>query len=138
MTMLILRDVFDPLPTCSLPGRALRNNVPRGGVDPKPARRACPPDNPEIRAEMKTVATKRRRLGYQQIGVLPERKRMIMNHEKLYRLYTKEKLGVINLQPWPTENWSLDHTKHDGKWRRKRDWIRTFRGHFRRCDPVGS
>lgn len=87
---------------------------------------------------MKTVATKRRRLGYQQIGVLPERKRMIMNHEKLYRLYTKEKLGVINLQPWPTENWSLDHTKHDGKWRRKRDWIRTFRGHFRRCDPVGS
>ena len=34
------------------------------GVDPKIVRRDRPPDNPEIRAEMKAVAHKRRRFGY--------------------------------------------------------------------------
>ena len=43
---------------------------------------------------MKAVAAKRRRFGYRRIGVMLERKGMIMNHKKLYRLYTDEKLGV--------------------------------------------
>ena len=43
---------------------------------------------------MKTVAAKRRRFGYRRIGVMLERKGMIRNHKKLYRLYTDEKLGV--------------------------------------------
>lgn len=56
---------------------------------------------------MKAVAARRRRFGYpladrrlhaiaerRRIGVMPERKGMIMNHKKLYRLYTDEKLGV--------------------------------------------
>ncbi|MCB1356445.1 MAG: IS3 family transposase [Maritimibacter sp.] len=64
------------------------------GVDPKTVRRERPPDNPEIRKEMKAVAAKRRRFGYRRIGVMLERKGMIMNHKKLYRLYTEEKLGV--------------------------------------------
>ena len=50
------------------------------GVDPKTVRRERPPDNPEIRAEMKAVAAKRRRFGYRRIGVMLERKGMIMNH----------------------------------------------------------
>ncbi|GAB5434590.1 MAG: hypothetical protein EpisKO_39600 [Epibacterium sp.] len=63
-------------------------------VDHKSVRRACPPDNPEIRKEMKVIAAKRRRFGYRRIGVTLERNGMIMNHKELYRLYTKEKLGV--------------------------------------------
>ena len=43
--------------------------------------------SPEIREEMKDIAGKRRRFGYRRIGVLLERKGMIMNHKKLYRLY---------------------------------------------------
>ena len=43
---------------------------------------------------MKAVAAKRRRFGYRRIGVMLERKGMIMNHKKLYRLYTDEKLGL--------------------------------------------
>lgn len=42
---------------------------------------------------MKAVAAKRRRFGYRRIGVMLERKGMIMNHKKLYRFYTDEKLG---------------------------------------------
>jgi putative transposase len=64
------------------------------GVDPKTVRRDHPPDNPEVREEMKAIANKRRRFGYRRIGVLLERKGMIMNHKKLDRIYTEEKLGV--------------------------------------------
>ncbi|GAB5447435.1 MAG: hypothetical protein Gyms2KO_23080 [Gymnodinialimonas sp.] len=63
------------------------------GVDPKTVRRERPPDNPEIRAEMKAVAAKRRRFGYRRIGVMLGGKGMIMNHKKLYRLYSEEKLA---------------------------------------------
>ena len=51
------------------------------GVDPKTVRRDHPPDNPEVREEMKAIASKRRRFGYRRIGVLLERKGMIMNHK---------------------------------------------------------
>ncbi|WP_390910992.1 IS3 family transposase [Pseudosulfitobacter sp. SM2401] len=93
------------------------------GVDPKTVRRDKPPDNPEVREEMKAIASKRRRFGYRRIGVLLERKGMIMNHKKLYRLYTEEKLGVRRRRgrkrargsrtPMPValrpgERWSLD------------------------------
>ena len=72
---------------------------------------------------MKAVAAKRRRFGYRRIGVMLERKGMIMNHKKLYRLYTEEKLGVRRRRgrkrargsrtPMPEalrpgERWSLD------------------------------
>ncbi|MEP6182208.1 MAG: IS3 family transposase [Roseobacter sp.] len=92
-------------------------------VDPKTVRRDRPPDNPEFRKEMKAVAHKRHRFGYRRIGVMLERKGMIMNHKKLYRLYTEEKLGVRRRRgrkrargsrtPMPValrpgERWSLD------------------------------
>jgi hypothetical protein len=43
---------------------------------------------------MKEVAGKRRRFGYRRIGIMLERKGMIMNHKKLYRLYREEGLSV--------------------------------------------
>ena len=52
------------------------------GVDPKTVRRDKPPDSPEVRKEMKAIASKRRRFGYRRIGVLLERKGMFMNHKK--------------------------------------------------------
>lgn len=58
----------------------------RGGVDSKTVRRERPPDCTEIRKEMQDIAGKRRRFGYRRIGVLLERKGMIMNHKKLYRI----------------------------------------------------
>lgn len=93
------------------------------GVDPKTVRRDRPPDNPEIREEMKKIARKRRRFGYRRIGVLLEREGMTMNHKKLYRLYTDEKLSVrrrrgrkrargsrtpMPVALRPNERWSLD------------------------------
>jgi putative transposase len=64
------------------------------GVDPKTVRRDRPPDNPEIRKEMNAIAEKRRRFGYRCIGVMLERKGMIMNDKNLYRIYREEGLPV--------------------------------------------
>lgn len=79
------------------------------GVDPRTVRRERPPEraiegaigsspmaSPEIREEMKDIAGKRRRFGYRRIGVLRERKGMIMNHKKLYRLYREDGGGSEN------------------------------------------
>jgi putative transposase len=72
---------------------------------------------------MKAIAAVRRRFGYRRIGVLLERKGMIMNHKKLYRLYCEERLGVkrrrgrkrargsrtpMPIALRPGERWSLD------------------------------
>ena len=64
------------------------------GVDPKTVRRDRPPDNPEIREEMHKIAEKRRRFGYRRVGIMLERKGMIMNEKKLYRIYREEGLSV--------------------------------------------
>lgn len=48
------------------------------GVDPKTVRRERLPDHPEIRAEMREIAVHRRRFGYRRVGVMLERKGMIM------------------------------------------------------------
>ena len=64
------------------------------GVDPKTVRRNRPPDNPEIREEMHKIAEKRRRFGYRRVGIMLERKGMIMNEKKLYRIYREEGLSV--------------------------------------------
>lgn len=64
------------------------------GVDPKTVRRERPPDNPEISEEMHKIAEKRRRFGYRRVGVMLERKGMVMNAKKLYRIYREEGLSV--------------------------------------------
>lgn len=72
---------------------------------------------------MQEIAGKRRRFGYRRIGVLLERKGMIMNHKKLYRIYREEGLSVkrrrgrkrargtrtpMPVAAWPNARWSLD------------------------------
>ena len=53
------------------------------GVDPKAVRRDRPPENSEVRKQMKAVAAVQRRFGYRRIGVPLERKGMFMDHKKL-------------------------------------------------------
>ncbi len=87
------------------------------------SRRTTVLSQPLIRKEMKAIAAKRRRFGYRRIGVMLEREGYLMNHKKLYRLYTEEKLGVRRRRgrkrargsrtPMPEalrpgERWSLD------------------------------
>lgn len=93
------------------------------GVDPKTLRRPRPPDNPDIRRAMKKVANDRRRFGYRRVGVMLERKGMVMNHKKLYRIYCEEGLSVqrkrgrkrargsrtpMPAATRPNQRWSLD------------------------------
>ena len=53
------------------------------GVYPKTVRRDRPPDNPEVRKQMKAIGAVRRRLGHLRIGVLLQPKGMIMFPKKL-------------------------------------------------------
>ena len=53
------------------------------GVYPKTVRRDKPPDNPEVREQIKAVVAVQRRFGYRRIGVLLERKGMFMDPKKL-------------------------------------------------------
>lgn len=93
------------------------------GVDPKTVRRERAPDHPDIRARMRAIAAERRRFGYRRIGLMLEREGIVMNHKKLRRLYTEERLAVKRrrgrkratgtrepmLAPaGPSERWSLD------------------------------
>jgi len=92
-------------------------------VDPKTVRREPEPDNPEIRARMKEVASERRRFGYRRIGLMLEREGIVMNHKKLRRLYREEGLAVKRRRgrkratgtrepmappEGPSKRWSLD------------------------------
>ena len=52
-------------------------------VDPKAVRRDKPPDNPEVREQMKAIGAVRRRFGHLRIGVLLQPKGMIMFPKKL-------------------------------------------------------
>ena len=78
---------------------------------------------PEIRDEMHKIAEKRRRFGYRRVGILLERKGMIMNEKKLYRIYREEGLSVrrrrgrkrargsrtpMPVPLRPNQRWSLD------------------------------
>ncbi len=93
------------------------------GLAPKVYRHRRRSDDGVLRTRLKALAAHRRRFGYRRIGVMLERKGMIMNHKKLYRLYTDEKLGVRRRRgrkrargsrtPMPDalrpgERWSLD------------------------------
>lgn len=64
------------------------------GVDPKTVRRERPPDHQDIREEIRKIAEKRRRFGYRRVGIMLERKGMVMNEKKLYCLYREEGLSV--------------------------------------------
>jgi putative transposase len=93
------------------------------GVDPKTVRRERAPDHPAIRARMREIAAERRRFGYRRIGLMLEREGVRMNHKKLRRLYTEERLAVkrrlgrkratgtrepLAVPAGPSVRWSLD------------------------------
>jgi putative transposase len=93
------------------------------GVDPKTVRRERPPHNPKIREEMHKIIEKRRRFGYRRVGIMLERKGMIMNEKTLYRIYREEGLSVrrrrgrkrasssrtpMPVPLRPNQRWSLD------------------------------
>ena len=78
---------------------------------------------PEIREEMHKIAEKRHRFGYRRVGILLERKGMIVNEKKLYRIYREEGLSVrrrrgrkrargrrtpMPMPLRPNQRWSLD------------------------------
>jgi len=81
------------------------------------------PDDSDLREEIKLVAKERRRFGHRRIQVMLERKGIYMNHKKLRRLYSEEKLQVrrrggrkralgtgkpMALPDGPNQRWSLD------------------------------
>lgn len=103
------------------------------GVDPKTVRRERLPDNLDIRTAMQEIAALRRRFCYRRIGLLLERRGMLMNPKKLYRLYCDEGLSVrcrrgrkrargtrmpMPLALMPNQRWSLDPRHgHSDQWR---------------------
>ena len=52
------------------------------------------PDNAGIRQRLRELATERRRFGYRRLHILLRRDGIELNHKKLYRLYTEERLTV--------------------------------------------
>jgi len=80
-------------------------------------------DDAELREAIKRVSRDRRRFGYRRIHVMVEREGHMVNHKKLRRIYTEEKLQVrrrggrkralgtrrpMVLPDGPNQRWSLD------------------------------
>jgi putative transposase len=81
-------------------------------------------DDAELRDAIKRVARDRRRFGYRRINVMLQREGIYMNHKKLRRIYTEEKLQVrrrggrkralgtrrrpMEVPDGPNQRWSLD------------------------------
>jgi putative transposase len=81
------------------------------------------PDDAAIRSRLRELAAARRRFGYRRLHVLLHREGVHMNHKKLRRLYTEERLQVrrrggrkralgtrspLTLPQGPNQRWSLD------------------------------
>ncbi len=94
------------------------------GMNPKTFRYASRrPSDTDIRERLKELASQRRRFGYRRLGLLLEREGIKLNHKKLYRLYTEERLTVrkrggrkralgtrapMTIPQWRNLRWSLD------------------------------
>ena len=80
-------------------------------------------DDVDLRGAIKRVARERRRFGYRRINVMLQREGIYMNHKKLRRIYTEEKLQVrrrggrklalgtrrpMEVPDGPNQRWSLD------------------------------
>ena len=65
------------------------------GLHPKTYRYASTrPDDGELRARLRELASQRRRFGYRRLGLLLAREGIRINRKKLYRLYREERLAV--------------------------------------------
>ena len=83
-------------------------------------------DDAAIRTQLKELAAERRRFGWRRLKLLLEREGIRMNHKKLRRLYTEERLQVrrrggrkralgtrapMTLPQGPNQRWSLDFAR---------------------------
>jgi putative transposase len=81
------------------------------------------PDDAAIRERLRELAAARRRFGYRRLHVLLKREGTLMNHKKLRRLYSEERLQVrrrggrkkalgtrspMTIPQGPNQRWSLD------------------------------
>ena len=91
------------------------------------------PDDGAVRARLRAIASERRRFGYRRLGLLLAREGLRLNHKKLRRLYTEERLQVrrrggrkralgtrrpVMLPEAANQRWSLDFvsdTLSDGR-----------------------
>lgn len=65
------------------------------GLQPKTYRYASKRTGDEgVRAQLRELASQRRRFGYRRLGLLSARQGVRLNHKKLYRLYKEERLSV--------------------------------------------
>jgi putative transposase len=94
------------------------------GLEPKTYRYAPRrPDDAEIRARLRVLASERRRFGYRRLHLLLRREGVALNHKKLFRLYREERLAVrrrggrkralgtrapMPMPQAPNQRWSLD------------------------------
>jgi putative transposase len=56
--------------------------------------RSTRPDDAAVRVRLRELAAVRRRFGYRRLHILLRREGIIMNHKKLRRLYSEERLQV--------------------------------------------
>ena len=56
--------------------------------------RSVRPDDAAARAQLRALAGERWRFGYRRLGLLLSREGLVLNHEKLRRLYAEERLQV--------------------------------------------
>jgi putative transposase len=94
------------------------------GIEPKTYRYAARrPDDGQVRARLRTLASERRRFGYRRLHILLAREGLRLNHKRLFRIYREERLGVrkrggrkralamrapMALPQGPNQRWSLD------------------------------
>jgi hypothetical protein len=80
---------------CAVHGASQRRACEALAVDRSSVRyRSTRPDDGELRAAMKAVASERRRFGYRRIHVMLQRQGIVMSLKKLRRLYGEERLQV--------------------------------------------
>ncbi len=93
-------------------------------IDPRVYRyKSRRPDDEDVRARLRTLASERRRFGYRRLHVLLRREGFQLNRKKLYRLYREEGLTVrkrggrkralgtrapMLVPDSPNQRWSLD------------------------------
>jgi len=85
------------------------------------------PEDSSLRSRLREIAAVRRRFGYRRLHVLLRREGITLNHKKLRRLYTEERLQVrrrggrkralgtrapLTLPHGPNQRWSMDFV-HD-------------------------
>src|SRR6516165_2638198 len=88
------------------------------------------PEDSSLRSRLREIAAVRRRFGYRRLHVLLRREGITLNHKKLRRLYTEERLQVrrrggrkralgtrapLTLPHGPNQRWSMDWAVRQGQ-----------------------